>query len=73
MNPSQAERLAARQHLQRQGWIARRSEAFHHLPPPELAHWLGQPDADADDGNAPALAGAGWTLHPLGHGGAHGV
>lgn len=73
MNPSQAERLAARQHLQRQGWIARRSEAFHHLPPPELAHWLGQPEADADDGNAPALAGAGWTLHPLGHGGAHGV
>ena len=41
MNPSQAERLAARQHLQRQGWIARRSEAFHHLPPPALAQWLG--------------------------------
>ena len=71
MNSSQAERLAARDHLRRQGWIARRSEAFHHLPPPELAHWLGQPDAD--DCDAPALAGAGWTLHPLGDGGAHGV
>ena len=23
-----------------QGWIARKSEAFHHLPPPPLAQWL---------------------------------
>jgi len=72
MNSSQAERLAARDHLRRQGWIARRSEAFHHLPPPDLAHWLGEPLDDAGCDAAP-LAGAGWTLHPLGDGGARGV
>lgn len=38
-----------------QGWIARKSEAFHHLPPPPLAQWL--PEA-ADD----AAAEPAWTL-----------
>ena len=38
--PSHATRDHARQQLHAHGWIARRSEAFHHLPPPALAHWL---------------------------------
>ncbi|UJB64748.1 SufD family Fe-S cluster assembly protein [Acidovorax sp. YS12] len=54
-----ADRLAARAHLQQQGWITRRSEAFQHLPPPALEHWLGSADATA------GLPSSGWTLHPL--------
>ena len=38
--PSHATRDDARQQLHAHGWIARRSEAFHHLPPPALDHWL---------------------------------
>ena len=63
MNTAQADVLAAREHLRQRGWIARRSESFHHLPPPELGQWLG---ADAPgDCATPPLAGAGWTLLPL--------
>ena len=54
-----AERLAARAQLQRQGWITRHSEAFQHLPPPALEHWLGSADAPA------APSSSGWTLQPL--------
>ncbi len=54
-----ADHRAARAHLQQQGWITRRSEAFQHLPPPALEHWLGSTDATA---GPPA---SGWTLHPL--------
>ncbi|HRM94981.1 MAG TPA: SufBD protein, partial [Alicycliphilus sp.] len=63
MDSARADILAARQHLQQQGWIARKSEAFHHLPPPALDQWLG---AQGESGcEIPALSGAGWTLHPL--------
>ena len=54
-----AERLAARAQLQRQGWITRHSEAFQHLPPPALEHWLGSADAPS------APSSSGWTLQPL--------
>ncbi len=63
MDNAQADMLAAREHLRQHGWIARRSEAFHHLPPPPAAQWLG-PDSGAGCA-APPLAGAGWTLLPL--------
>jgi Fe-S cluster assembly protein SufD len=36
MDTALADRLAARHHLHTQGWIARRSEHFRHLPPPAL-------------------------------------
>ncbi|MHA7601055.1 SufD family Fe-S cluster assembly protein [Alicycliphilus sp. T452] len=71
MDSARADILAARAHLQQQGWIARRSEAFHHLPPPQLAHWLGSAQEDACA--APVLGGAGWTLHPLGSHAASGI
>ncbi|HQQ71371.1 MAG TPA: SufD family Fe-S cluster assembly protein [Alicycliphilus sp.] len=71
MDSARADILAARAHLQQQGWIARRSEAFHHLPPPALEQWLG---AQGEGGcETPALSGAGWTLHPLGSHGASGI
>ena len=54
-----AERLAARAQLQRQGWITRHSEAFQHLPPPALEHWLGSADAPSGPSSS------GWTLQPL--------
>lgn len=56
MDSAQADILAAREHLRDQGWIARRSEAFHHLPPPALPGWLAAHD------DAPPLDGPGWTL-----------
>ena len=71
MDSARADILAARQHLQQQGWVARKSEAFHHLPPPALDQWLG---AQGEGGcEIPALSGAGWTLHPLGSHGASGI
>lgn len=71
MDSARADILAARAHLQQQGWVARRSEAFHHLPPPPLAQWLG--NAQEDTCAAPVLSGAGWTLHPLGSHAASGI
>lgn len=59
MDSPNAEMLAARQHLQAHGWIGRRSEAFRHLPPPALEHWL------QDAAPAPA-ATADWTVEALG-------
>lgn len=57
--PSSAE---AHAQLQQQGWIARRSEAFHHLPPPPLEQWLAGDSASAEpawalqtDGDASAV------------------
>ena len=76
MHSAQADILAAREHLQRSGWIARRSEAFHHLPPPALEQWLGGPpnaSTNASTCAAPPLTGAGWTLHPLDSASAGGV
>jgi Fe-S cluster assembly protein SufD len=63
MDSARADMLAARSHLETQGWVSRRSEPFRHLPPPALAQWLGQ---DGDGCDAPALAGSGWTLTPMG-------
>ena len=42
MDSARADILAAEGHLQTHGWVPRRSEAFRHLPPPELAQWLRQ-------------------------------
>lgn len=67
MNRARADALAARHQLLRQGWISARDESFRHLPPPALAAWL--PDETADEPprcDATALAGSGWTLHPIG-------
>lgn len=69
MNIARADALTARERLAATGWIPANSEFFRHLPPPALAAWLGE-EADA----APARVdtdrrrGAGWTLHPSGHG-----
>ncbi len=67
MNHARADALAARHQLLSQGWIPARDESFRHLPPPALAAWL--PDEATDEPHrcdAPALAGSGWTLHPIG-------
>lgn len=64
MNTARADALAARAHLLGEGgWQFRRGDAFRVMPPPPVAVWLGD-DAAACD--APPLAGAGWTLHPVG-------
>lgn len=66
MDAARADMLAARHQLDTRGWIARNAEAFRHLPPPAADVWLGdEPGATGCD--AHPLAGAGWTLHPIGH------
>ncbi len=65
MDGSRAEMLAARNHLQTHGWISRHSEAFRHLPPPALERWLDEAGSRAACDASP-LAGAGWTVHPVG-------
>lgn len=65
MDSARADMLAARRRLETRGWIARHAEAFRHLPPPAAEIWLGDaPPAIGCD--AHPLAGAGWTLHPIG-------
>jgi Fe-S cluster assembly protein SufD len=65
MDNARADILAARERLASRGWIASNAEAFRHLPPPGAAVWLGdEPGAAGCD--AHPLAGAGWTLHPVG-------
>lgn len=66
MDSARADGLAARHQLHTHGWIARQAEAFRHLPPPAAAVWLGD-GADDPGCEAHPLAGAGWTLHPIGH------
>lgn len=66
MDTARADMLAARHRLATQGWIARNAETFRHLPPPGADAWLGADDASAIDCEASPLAGAGWTLHPVG-------
>lgn len=62
MDSARADALAARSHLEREGWIPRQSEPFRHLPPPQASVWLGgEPDAAC---TASRLAG-GWQLHPV--------
>lgn len=61
--PALSELQAARQQLQTRGWITRRNESFHHLPPPNWPTWVGaEPNAEA------ALADAsesGWQVQAL--------
>ena len=64
MNTARADALAARDRLATRGWIARNADWFRHLPPPGHEVWLG--DADGPGCVAAPLAGAGWTLHPVG-------
>ena len=67
MDTARADALAARDHLRMQGWIAPRNESFRHLPPPGADSWLEGPPGNAEPAcDAPPLAGAGWTLHPVG-------
>ena len=68
MDTARADALAARDHLHKLGWIAPRNESFHHLQPPDMQTWLSGPDHSTHPAcDAPALAGAGWTLHPIGN------
>ncbi len=68
MDSARADILAARHQLHTRGWIPRKAEAFRHLPPPDAAVWLGDETGQAAPGcEAHPLAGAGWTLHPIGH------
>ena len=68
MDSARADILAARHQLQTRGWIPRKAEGFRHLPPPDAAVWLGDETAQSAPGcEAHPLAGAGWTLHPIGH------
>jgi Fe-S cluster assembly protein SufD len=60
MNDFDADALAARQHLARRGWIARRAESFRHLPPPGATVWLGEDESVID---REAAASDGWILH----------
>lgn len=55
MSTPTADMQAARQLLADHGWISRRNESFHHLPPPALQQWLGEAQAPVD-------AGPGWQL-----------
>jgi Fe-S cluster assembly protein SufD len=67
MNSARADILAARHRLDTRGWIARNAEAFRHLPPPAAGLWLGEDGEQLAPGcELHPLAGAGWTLHPVG-------
>jgi Fe-S cluster assembly protein SufD len=67
MDAARADALSARHRLATQGWISPRAESFRHLPPPAVEAWLGgKVDPSRIDCEAPPLAGAGWTLHPVG-------
>jgi Fe-S cluster assembly protein SufD len=68
MDTARADVLAARHRLATRGWIARNAEDFRHLPPPPAPVWLGDDLELAAAGcEAHPLAGAGWTLHPVGN------
>ncbi|WP_395702020.1 SufD family Fe-S cluster assembly protein [Aquabacterium sp.] len=67
MDSARADILAARHRLDTRGWIPRNAEAFRHLPPPAAEVWLGGTPSATACATHP-LAGAGWTLHPIGHG-----
>lgn len=69
MDSARADALFARERIARLGWIARNAEDFRHLPPPAAEVWLGEvvDSGSEQECTASPLAGAGWTLHPLGH------
>jgi Fe-S cluster assembly protein SufD len=64
MDLTRADALAARSHLATHGWIARKAEAFRHLPPPAAALWLGDASELAPWDAVEALAD-GWSLRKL--------
>ncbi len=67
MDSARADALSARSRIAAGAWIPRRAESFRHLPPPAAEAWLGEPAPLHPGGcDAPPLAGAGWTLHPMG-------
>jgi Fe-S cluster assembly protein SufD len=67
MDSARADALSARSRIAAGAWIPRRAESFRHLPPPGAEAWLGEPAPLHPGGcDAPPLAGAGWTLHPMG-------
>lgn len=67
MDTARADALSARRRLDSGAWIPRSAESFRHLPPPAAAVWLGEPAPQRAGGcDASPLAGAGWTLHPMG-------
>ncbi len=67
MDSVRADALSARSRITAGQWIPRSAESFRHLPPPAAEVWLGEP-APQHPGRCDAspLAGAGWTLHPMG-------
>jgi len=68
MNTARADALAARAHLlEAGGWQFRRLEPFRFVAPPPAEVWLGE--AAATPCALPPLAGAGWTVHPIGRAG----
>lgn len=69
MDTTHPDALAARQHLERCGWIPARNESFRHLPPPGADTWLGSAALNAST----PLAGTGWTLQVAGGADASGV
>jgi Fe-S cluster assembly protein SufD len=67
MDSARADALFAREQIAKLGWIPRHAEDFRHLPPPAADIWLGETDDACEQGcDASPLAGAGWTLHPIG-------
>jgi len=67
MDAARADALSARNRIAEGHWIPRDAESFRHLPPPPAALWLGdEAPKSAPSCDASPLAGAGWTLHPVG-------
>jgi Fe-S cluster assembly protein SufD len=69
MEAIHADALAARKHLEAQGWIARKAESFRHIPPPPAAQWL----AEAPPFDEAAVVADGWSLLPVAGAAAAGV
>jgi len=67
MDSARADALSARSRIAAGHWITRNAESFRHLPPPPAELWLGDAVPTPAPGcDASPLAGAGWTLHPVG-------
>lgn len=67
MDTARADALSARNRIAAGAWIARSAQSFLHLPPPAAEVWLGESGPQQPGScDASPLAGAGWTLHPLG-------
>lgn len=60
MSAARTDMQAAREQLERSGWITRKTEAFRHLSPPPAALWLGD---EAQAAGQPAAA-SGWSVQP---------